>query len=75
MKKAIMVVILAGGLNKRFNGQNKAFIRLGGQTIIERLYRLFKDLFNDIIIVTNNPVLFSGFDCLVTADLFPFGRP
>ena len=71
MKKAITGVILAGGLNKRFNGQNKAFIRLGGQTIIERLYRLFKDLFDDIMIVTNNPVLFSGFDCLVTADLFP----
>jgi molybdopterin-guanine dinucleotide biosynthesis protein A len=72
MKKAITGVILAGGLNKRFNGQNKAFIRLDGQTIIERLYRLFEDLFDEIIIVTNSPVLFSGFDCLIAVDLFPF---
>lgn len=72
MKKAITGVILAGGLNKRFNGQNKAFIRLDGQVIIERLYRLFKDLFDEIIIVTNSPFFFSGFDCLIAADLFSF---
>ncbi|MEA3233008.1 MAG: molybdenum cofactor guanylyltransferase [Thermodesulfobacteriota bacterium] len=72
MKKSITGVILAGGLNTRFNGENKAFIRLDGQTIIERLYRLFRNLFDEIIIVTNSPVLFSGFDCLVAADLFSF---
>ena len=71
MKQPITGVILAGGLNTRFNGQPKAFLQLNGRTIVERLYRLFKDLFEEIIIVTNNPVLFSGFGCLVAADLFP----
>jgi len=70
MKKPITGVILAGGLNTRFNGQNKAFIRLDGETIIDRLYRLYKNLFDEIIIVTNKPVLFSGFNCLIATDLF-----
>ncbi len=71
MKKPITGVILAGGLNTRFNGKNKALIRLNGETIIQRLYRLFADLFNEIIIVSNDPAAMLAFDCLVTADLFP----
>ena len=70
MKKSITGVILAGGLNTRLPGQNKALIRLGGQTIIERLYGLFSELFQETIIVANQPTLFTGFDCLIAADLF-----
>lgn len=70
MKKALTGVILAGGLNTRLPGQNKAFIRLAGQTIIDRLYQMFSDLFEEVMIVANQPVLFADFDCLIAADLF-----
>ncbi|PID76223.1 MAG: molybdenum cofactor guanylyltransferase [Deltaproteobacteria bacterium] len=71
MQKAITGAILAGDLNRRFNGQPKAFIEINGQTIIERLYRLFKELFAEVIIVTNRPALFTDFGCLIATDLFP----
>lgn len=64
-------MILAGGLNTRLPGQNKAFIELAGQTTIDRLYRLFNDLFDEVIIVSNQPELFINFDCLITTDLLP----
>jgi molybdopterin-guanine dinucleotide biosynthesis protein A len=70
MKKSITGVILAGGLNTRFNGENKAFIQIDGRTIIQKQYRLLKELFSEIIIVTNDPRTVIEFDCLVAVDLF-----
>lgn len=52
-------------------GQNKAFIEIEGIPIIQRIYRLFKDLFQEVIIVTNQKDLFSGFDSKVYSDLIP----
>lgn len=49
-------VILAGGQNKRFAGKNKAFCKIDGQRIIDAVYSIFKDIFDDIILVTNNPM-------------------
>ncbi|RLC29514.1 MAG: molybdenum cofactor guanylyltransferase, partial [Deltaproteobacteria bacterium] len=31
-------VILAGGLNSRFSGRDKAFLKVDGQLLIDRLY-------------------------------------
>jgi molybdopterin-guanine dinucleotide biosynthesis protein A len=70
MKKPITGVILAGGLNSRFNGINKAFIEIDGQTILQRQYRLLRELFDEVIIVTNDPQTVLEFDCLVAVDLF-----
>ena len=54
MKYPLTGVILAGGLNKRFSGNNKAFIRINGKRLLERIYAIFKDLFEEIILVTND---------------------
>lgn len=64
-------VILAGGLNSRFPGQNKAMIEVGGQRIIDRIYNIFSQLFQDIIIVGNDPIRYSEWNALIVADIFP----
>ncbi|MGD9065802.1 MAG: molybdenum cofactor guanylyltransferase [Desulfobacterales bacterium] len=62
--------ILSGGLNTRFNGQNKAFIQVGQKRILDRLYGVFSDLFEDIILVTNHPLEFLDWDLTIVTDLF-----
>ena len=63
-------VILSGGLNKRFEGENKAFINVGGRRIIDRLLDVFSDLFDEIILVTNHPELFLQWDLTIVTDIF-----
>ena len=64
-------VILAGGLSTRLGGQNKALIEIGGITILDRLLSLFEDLFEEIILVTNDPEDYLDRDFVITTDLFP----
>jgi len=64
-------VILAGGENKRFNGQNKAFIRLGGKRIIDRLLDVYTGLFDQIVLVTNDPAAYMDIDALIVSDHYP----
>ena len=64
-------VILSGGLSTRFHGINKAFISVGGIRILDRLYRIFSDLFNEIILVTNDPGQFVKWDLTIVTDIFP----
>ena len=52
-------------------GENKAFIEIDGVPIIHRIYDLFKELFREIIIVTNQKELFLNFDSKIYSDLFP----
>jgi len=64
-------VILSGGLNTRFNGQHKAFIRVGQKRILDRLYDVFSALFDEIILVTNHPLKFLDWDLTIVTDIFP----
>jgi molybdopterin-guanine dinucleotide biosynthesis protein A len=50
-------VILAGGKSTRF-GSNKAFLRLGGQLLIERAVEKLGRLSDDLILVANEPAAF-----------------
>lgn len=59
--KNISGVILAGGANSRFGGITKANMPLGGVSIISRIAGTLKDIFEEIIIVTNTPEEFSDF--------------
>jgi len=63
-------VILSGGLNTRFQGENKAFASVGGKRIIDRLLGVFSDLFDDIILVTNHPEQFLQWDLTLVTDIF-----
>ena len=54
-------VILAGGTNKRFDGIIKSNIIIDGKTIISRIIDTIKDIFEEIIIVTNTPEEFKEY--------------
>ena len=64
-------VILAGGENKRFNGKNKGFCQINGQRIIDRIFSVFRRVFDDIILVTNSPELYLEWDCTIVTDIYP----
>ncbi len=71
MKNSCTGVILAGGLNSRFSGTNKAFLEIGGKKILAHIYELFTSLFEDVILVTNDPLLYLEWDLKIVTDLFP----
>jgi molybdopterin-guanine dinucleotide biosynthesis protein A len=62
-------VILAGGQNKRFAGKNKAFEQVGNVSIFERIYGIFRELFDQILLVTNQPEKYLAWDIPMVTDL------
>jgi len=71
MTAACTGVILAGGQNKRFGGQNKAFIRIGEKRIVDHLMDLFGRLFDQLVLVTNDPAAYTDVDALIVTDHYP----
>jgi molybdopterin-guanine dinucleotide biosynthesis protein A len=71
MDQAITGVILAGGLSSRFDGIDKSQLRIGGQRILDRLLEIFSEFFDDIIIVTNEPLRYLDRDVRIVTDLLP----
>ncbi len=63
-------VILSGGLAKRFDGTEKALLRIGQDRILDKIYSIFKGLFDDMILVTNTPLQFTEWDLNIVTDLF-----
>lgn len=61
-------IILSGGKSARM-GRDKAFIEIDGVPIIQRIYNIFENIFNEIIIVTNQKDLYSGFKAKILSDL------
>ncbi len=73
---SISGVILAGGANKRFGGMTKANYVIDGVTIISRIISVIGDLFDEIIIVTNNPEEFREYlNCKIVSDIFKKAGP
>jgi molybdopterin-guanine dinucleotide biosynthesis protein A len=70
MKISCSGIILAGGLNTRFSGKEKAFLTVDGERIVDRLYRIFRETFKEIIVVTNDPIKFLDWDAHIVTDLF-----
>ena len=71
MKFACTGVILAGGLNTRFSGKEKALVHVGERRILDYIYDVFLDLFEEIILVTNNPLKYIEWNLNIVTDLFP----
>lgn len=68
MGRAGTGAILAGGMSRRM-GHNKAFIRLDGETIIERTVGVFKKLFDETMIVANDSPTYEGLGVNVYTDI------
>lgn len=48
---------------------DKAFIEVDGIPMIRRIYHIFENIFKEIIIVTNQKELYSGFKAKIVSDL------
>lgn len=67
---ACSAVIVAGGLNSRMGGKNKAFLQLGGKTILQRLLDTLQGQFDEILLVTKNPAEYSSYDVKTVTDRY-----
>ena len=65
-------IILAGWKYLRM-GKNKAFLEINGERIIDRTKKLFVDLFDEILLVTNSPLEYFDLQLRMVSDLFPEG--
>ena len=70
MKMDITGIILAGGKNSRM-GVNKAFLPIDGIRLIEKTLNIYRQIFNEIIIVTNDPLDYIEFaDAAIVTDIY-----
>ena len=63
-------VILSGGRNKRMGGRNKAFLDVGGQSILDRQLAGLQPFFSEILLVTRQPELYAAIPVHVVGDLY-----
>ncbi|EGL82458.1 molybdopterin-guanine dinucleotide biosynthesis protein A [Caldalkalibacillus thermarum TA2.A1] len=71
-------VILAGGQNRRMNGEIKGLLPFGGEKVVERQVRIMKTICDEIILVTNHPRPFLpvfGNAIRIITDFFKTGGP
>ena len=68
--KGVTGVILAGGHSSRM-GSNKALLPHRGATLIEGIYRMLAELFEEVILVTDTPEQYQFLPCPKVPDLFP----
>lgn len=61
-------IILAGGKNTRM-GTNKAFLNIDGERLIDRTIRILKDIFGEVILVTNSPLDYLDHDGVIVSDI------
>ena len=64
-------VILAGGENTRFSGEQKTLMKIGGIRILDRIFEVMTTVFDDIILVTNTPGQYLEWDATIVTDLLP----
>jgi molybdopterin-guanine dinucleotide biosynthesis protein A len=62
-------IILAGGKSTRM-GANKSLLKLGEQTVIERITYLMKSVFTNIIIISNTPDEYTFLNLPIYEDVY-----
>lgn len=65
--ESVCGIVLAGGKGRRIGGR-KAFIRLGGETLIERVCNTLKGVFSEVVIVADEVSPFSPLSYQVIPD-------
>jgi molybdopterin-guanine dinucleotide biosynthesis protein A len=63
-------VILVGGKSRRM-GTDKAFLRIGGTPLFERVLSVFRETFARTILVGNQAERFAGYGLDICTDLYP----
>lgn len=74
---AVSAAILCGGKNSRMKGKNKSFCEINGAPLIENTIGLLKEIFEEIILVTNTPRDFKLYEkeVTITGDLIKDAGP
>ncbi|MFH1075497.1 MAG: molybdenum cofactor guanylyltransferase [Pseudomonadota bacterium] len=67
-------VILAGGLGTRI-GKNKALLSVQGATILDRAYTALRQIFSEIILVSNEPLTYMAWDFMIVRDIYKLRSP
>ena len=74
MYKDVTGIILSGGKSARM-GRNKSLLKIGDQTIIERVRDLMKSIFHEVILITNDPADYKFLNIPIFEDLFKHKGP
>ncbi|MFZ2418188.1 MAG: molybdenum cofactor guanylyltransferase [Smithellaceae bacterium] len=70
MKLNMTGILLAGGKNSRM-GANKAFLEIDGIRLIDKTINIYREIFSEIIIVTNDPLSYVELtDAAVVTDIY-----
>ena len=64
-------IVLAGGKNSRMGGEDKAFLTVAGQSVFDRTLMLLRRCFPQVVVVSNRPEKYRGFDVEVATDELP----
>ena len=73
-KNKVTGIVLAGGFSSRF-GSNKALVRIGSKKLIEHVLSRLEPLFDEIIIVTNDPLDYVDLEKTIVTDIIPHQGP
>lgn len=71
---SISGVVLAGGQSSRMK-LNKAFVKVGGIAIIDRILPVFREAFAETLIISNTPELYEELGLPVYTDIYPRQGP
>jgi molybdopterin-guanine dinucleotide biosynthesis protein A len=63
--------ILAGGRARRFGGEQKSILRVGGVRIIDRQVAVLRDIADPVFVVAPHPAPYADLGLEVTPDLIP----
>lgn len=76
VKEKMTAVILAGGRASRMGFCDKAFLEIGGRSLIDRQLEVLRKLFKKIVIVTNSPDKYRRIKGVeVISDIIPHQGP
>jgi len=70
----ITAIILSGGKSSRM-GTNKSFLKIGDKTVIVRMRDLLQSMFNNVILITNEPDDYKFLGVPIYEDIFRHRGP
>jgi len=70
----ITAIILSGGKSSRM-GTNKSLLKIGDKTVIERMHDLLRNMFKDVILITNEPDDYKFLGLPIYEDIFRHRGP
>lgn len=74
MHNTVTAIILSGGKSSRM-GRNKALMKIGDKTIIERVRDQMQQIFKNVVLITNTPDEYKFLDLPIYEDIYKHKGP